>query len=391
MGAHIGCLPVIGHLLRKKLPAPLFCVASPRLFSSSLQRSEQRLWSPEDLRRMWDYYHSGVSGKGIAAMLGRSYSAVIYQLHTPGAGARYHESPPKTTYRFWSQEEQRQMWEYYHTGMTMKQIAAILGRSFAGIRHKLHVSRDAARQQKPHPPRKNAKVWSQEEVCRLTEYIKADMPLKAIADNLGRPGVSVKSKINRLGLRRGHHFRKYDVPEQRSKYDSWTEGQVKMLKKCTEDKCTLNSLVTVFPKRSPAGIISKLKRLGLSYQRVRTARFDLGRWTSSEDMALSAYIQDRFKDPPRTGPTVATLASRLGRTPIAVTNRIRRLRERSMSAQNATKRWSAEDRLLLLQYASEGMRYKEIGSRLERSEVSIENQMRTVRGTIGESRKTPSP
>jgi len=228
--------------------------------------------------------------------------------------------------------------------------------------------------------------WEDEEIRRLKSHVEEGMDMKSIAAEFaGRSQSSIKGKIDRLGL--ALRCRSNDVSEHSIFKILWTEEDILQLKKCVENDADLNTIVMKFPQRHPAAVVVKLANLGLEYRRTRNEpriKHDKRvRWTEEEDETLLAYIDNHHTKSKsvRANLDIASLATRLRRTPMGVMNRMRRLRQKSTSAPDARKYWSEEDLRLTSQWRAEGVKVKVIGERLGRSELSIENQLKVMRKT----------
>lgn len=234
-------------------------------------------------------------------------------------------------------------------------------------------------------PRCSGVLWKDEEVGRLRKYTDAKMSLKSIVTKFpGRSKDSVKGKLRNLGLYQS--FRTYDSAGYKITKIPWTADQVARLQKCAQDNVDLNAMLAELPERHPASIIKKLSSLGLSYRHTRedplvksTTR---PKWSLQEDGIVLAYMEDHLATKSTlSNPDLALLAKRLGRTPIGVANRMRRLKVQSGSTPTGRRSWTEKERRLLLQWHTEGVKLKIMGERLDRSELSVMSQLKAMRET----------
>lgn len=266
-------------------------------------------WTPSEdglLRRL---YPDGVPIAEIAGRLGRSVDAVSER-------RRALNVTPRPRSRPWSEREDRLLLAATQSRVPAQALAGVLHRPAEQVRRRRRALLGARTTPRPYTPAEDRAIrqaWG------------PDVDVVALAGRLGRSPGSVRARAHALGCHTPVARHRWSAHEDAALRDGYELGLA-----CAE-------IARQLPGRSPSAVVARAGKLGLaSYARV---------WTAVDDQRLQALAS--------AGVPVEEAARMLSRTPEALRGRARKLGLAPLSTSRgprARRRWTAaeDDQLRLL-------------------------------------------
>ena len=92
---------------------------------------QYRRWTDEEIERLKSFVTDGESTVSISKKLNRTWNSIYHKKKDLASGNLRSKM-------FWMTEEIKTMMELRQRGLTMKQVAKVMGRSFSSVRNKLY-------------------------------------------------------------------------------------------------------------------------------------------------------------------------------------------------------------------------------------------------------------
>jgi len=239
--------------------------------------------------------------------------------------------------RAWTRPEDAKLARLYASGVSLRQIAAALGRSSDAV--------DARRRTLRIPARPAAPPWSPDEDALLRAASRIGLPVAEVARRLGRPPAAIRWRRRILGL-------------QRRGSPAWSPAEDQALTR-TWAQCGDRTELASRLGRSPAALRLRVATLGLTRPVPRR------RWQPDDDRRLRAgYAQ---------GLTCAAIAAHLGRTEGAVAARARKL---GLSAY--ARHWTKAEDAQLVRLAERGVPLEQAACLLVRTPQALRVRARRL-------------
>jgi DNA-binding CsgD family transcriptional regulator len=316
---------------RDKLPEPIATLRRERAWPKGIPMPPAgaykagQPWSFEDEELLRKYY-TKYGTRYAARLLGRTHGAIRERANKLGI------TEPKGSH--WTKAEDRVLVKQYHR-LTARELAAQLGRTTRSVMARLHVLGLTA---------PASAVWSAAEDAAVRK-LSYTMPHAELAAKLGRTRNAIVKRIAVLGIPSPHTpF----VPTKRDvAYIRKNMGDISLTAMGVQLDVSTNAVRSI--------------ALGLGWQ----PREELRRWTAKDD----ALLHKLDGATPRR-----EVAARLGRTPLAVQGRAKRLG----LTDEAARPWSKADEKRLARLYGSGMGYTAIASKLGRTRSGVHNRLRTL-------------
>lgn len=285
-------------------------------------------WKPGEDQLLRRLYAAQVSVKQIAAQLGRSQDAVVSRRQALAIASHRRAQS-------WSPQEEQLLRAGASAGLPGRLLAQRFGRSTEQVR---------ARRRRLAPSRPAGRPYLAHEDGAIRSCVAERGNLVVLARCLGRSPDAVRLRAQHLGVHRPQPRHRWAAWEDALLRDGYTSAQ-----SCAE-------IARQLPQRSPGSVAARARKLGLTtYAR---------RWSTQDNQRL-AYVTAR-------GLTLEEVAQRLGRTPEAIRRRAARLGTQPpppAPAPRRARRWTAEeDDLLQLHHALNPARLAEL---LGRSDAAV--------------------
>lgn len=261
-------------------------------------------WTPADDRALRRLYEAGVSLRGIGERLDRSEQAASERRRTL-------EIP--TRVRAWKATEDTLVRAAARAGIPDRAVAARLGRTVEQVRR---------RRRRLAGPRLSPRPFTRADDERLRACWADSSEVDELARTLGRSAGALRLRAQSLGLHCPHPRRRWQADEDAALRDGY------------EQALSCAQIAAQLPGRTAGAVAARAAKLGVAtYARV---------WTQLDDRRLRMLTDEGLR--------VESIAQALGRTPQAV---MLRARKRAIAlpapwlAPRSGLRWTAaEDDLL---------------------------------------------
>ena len=157
----------------------------------------KKVWELDEDEILKRMIAKGATYPELSKVLRRSHGSIkrrIYDLYLP--------SPARTNQKIWTEEEIAYAVDKLRKGADLMTVAADLGRSESGLREKLiregYTFNKRMINSKPEIKKKKPR-WTEDELSYMFEKLQKGVVLNILSSELGRTEKTVQSKIDRMG------------------------------------------------------------------------------------------------------------------------------------------------------------------------------------------------
>lgn len=297
----------------------------------------RRPWTEEDDQKLRSLREQNLSLHVIATRLERPETSTAQRWHklTKRQDVQARRASNGTV-RFWNNSELRQLRDMLDQKFPAPAIARALGRPLSSTHYKIHSVTNTGAKVGP---------WTEQEHQQFLALRRQGQSNSAIATALNR---SLDGIVSR-NLRYSSNAASDPFTDR-----YWNESEDATLIKLRDEGKALPEIAAAMSKRSPIAVRNRLKALksGKVLPRGRPYR----RWTSVE--------VDRLRDMYAEGLSTTEIAAKLDRSVAMVGQMRRSLQSPAERQKNSSKRWTSDERNMLLELRRQGLSFAHIASKL---------------------------